>query len=320
MWFDTVVAILVAVLAWLGFRRGALATFLQIFTLIAAYVLALWLGPRFGPALALSLGVTELIGIAAAGLGIFFASYALLAAAAHFARKRDEHKRYGRATGDRLGGGALGLAQGALVGLLLGVLGSWLQAGREVAKIEAIPDTASARVPELSRQVIETAASALMAEQDAGSRVALRLVTRPTQTLRAVQGLMEREELRALQNDPMFWTYLENNQVDRALNTNGFLQLSYREDVRRQLAELGMADPRGVEDVAFFRQEMRVMLEQLAPRVRVLRRDPMVADLARDPEVVRALREGDTAALLTHSGIQEVAQRVLRPPSDPPQP
>jgi uncharacterized membrane protein required for colicin V production len=316
MWVDALAAIAVLLLTWVGFRRGALAMFLQIVTFLASYALALILGPSFGAELAASLGIADLVGIVAAGFGVFCISYLVLSTVAHFARRRDERNRYGRRLRDRLGGAAFGFAQASLIVLLLGILASWLHAGRTVGNMAWIPDTGDAKVSALSRNVIETAASTVVGEGDACARIVLHFTTRPSETIQAVQHLMDRDEVRALEEDERFWAYLEHGQVDSALNTSSFLAISYRKEVRQQLADLGMADARGVEDTAFFRQEMRVMLEQLSPRVRALRNDPELVKLTHDPEIAKALEERDTGTLLTHPGVRDLVQRVLQAPPE----
>src|SRR6266404_5549793 len=153
MWVDGIAAVAVAVLAALGFRRGALATFLGIFTLLASYAVSFFAGPKVGASFAADLGIPDLLAGAVAGCAIFFVSYLVLTTAAYFLRKRDEDKRHGRSLRDRLGGAALGLAEGALVGIMLGLLASWLDAGRTLADLQWIPDTSHAKVAQLSRTV-----------------------------------------------------------------------------------------------------------------------------------------------------------------------
>jgi uncharacterized membrane protein required for colicin V production len=320
MWIDAVAVLLVVAFTALGCWRGTLATLLQMITLLAAYGLAFVLGPRLGPQLALELDLPELAGSAITGIGIFVLATLVLSTVAYFIRKRDEADRNGRSILDRAGGGALGLVKGALVALLVGFLANWLAAGRSIAQISAIPDTSASRVGPLSRDVIERAARPLIDESDPGARVALHLATRPGETLVAARNLMERDEIRALEGDSLFWSYLENEQIDSALNTRTFLEISYRREIRQQFVDFGLADPRGVEDTKFFRDEMKAMLEELAPRVRALRSDPELARLSSDPEIARAIEERDTAALLAHPGLQELVQRVLDAPDEPARP
>jgi uncharacterized membrane protein required for colicin V production len=313
MWMDTAAAIAIALLAGLGFRRGALATFLQMFVLIGAYAFAWFTAPKLGPQVAQWLGLQDLLGMAAAGGAIFCGSYLVLALAAHFARSRDERERHGRSLRDRLGGAGLGILQGTVIALLLGVLASWLEAGRTVGKIAAIPDVGEPQVARFSRMIIETAVGSAIEAGDTRSRVALRLATRPAQTLKALEGLSERSEIQTLQNDRQFWAYLESDQTERAMNQPSFIAISERREIREQLVDLGMVDERGIEDSAFFRQELRMMLEQLGPRLRALRDDPELAKLASDPDVMRAIEERNTGALLIHPGVRRLAQKVLQP-------
>jgi uncharacterized membrane protein required for colicin V production len=320
MWVDGLALALAALLGFLGFRRGALASALRVASLLGAYACSFLFAPRLGPRLAAAVGLPDLIGVAAVGLAIFLFSYLVLLSISALLRRRDEARRYGRSLGDRLGGAAIGVGQAGLIALLLGLLAGWLDAGHTLGVLPELAGAGSARVTELSRTVIEGAGSAVIGEHNAGARVALHLATRPAETLVSAQRLLDRAELRELQGDELFWTYVENEQIEPALNSRSFLAISYRRELRRELAGLGMVDPRGVEDAAFFREEMRGMLTALAPRVRALRRDPELARLASDPEITEALARGDRAALLTHPGVRLLVQRVLAAPAQQTEP
>jgi hypothetical protein len=227
MWIDIAAAIATTALAAVGFRRGALAAFLQVLILGASYAAAFFVGPLLAPRVAESLGSGELVGLAVAGVGVGAVAYALLAGAAFLMiRRRDGRKRYGRSLSDRLGGAAIGIAQGALVALLLGVLASWLEAGRSVGQLENIPQVGPTQVSRFSRAVIETAAAPAIRTGDAPARVAMHLAARPGETLRAGQQLLDRPEILALRNDPEFWAAVDAGDIERAMQSKAFLAIS----------------------------------------------------------------------------------------------
>ena len=67
MWLDVIAIAILAVFAWLGARRGALAAGMGLFALVAGYAAAIFLGPQLAPVLGGLVGESEWAGIAVAG-------------------------------------------------------------------------------------------------------------------------------------------------------------------------------------------------------------------------------------------------------------
>src|SRR5262245_44176683 len=99
MWIDVATLIFAALLMVTGFRRGALSTFLSMFTLIGAYAIAYWLAPDLGPWVAERLGLSDLAARAGASFAIFCGAYLVLALVSYFVRGR-ARRRGPRGLGD----------------------------------------------------------------------------------------------------------------------------------------------------------------------------------------------------------------------------
>ena len=77
MWLDALALVLLGIFTLMGAMRGALASGLSLFTLAAAYVGAILLGPRVGPGVAQSFNLPAMLGTPIGGamvfLGVFLA-------------------------------------------------------------------------------------------------------------------------------------------------------------------------------------------------------------------------------------------------------
>jgi hypothetical protein len=128
------------------------------------------------------------------------------------------------------------------------------------------------------------------------------------------QAVLEAPSVNGLREDPLFWSYVEHENVDAALNRAAALRLLNDAPLRAQLADLGVASEASIRDAAAFRDELADVLREVGPRVRGLRNDPAVQELVNDPEVVAMIQSGETLRLLSHPGFRALVERVSARP------
>jgi len=58
---------------------------------------------------------------------------------------------------------------------------------------------------------------------------------------------------------------------------------------------------------------VRVVFQEIAPRLRGLRNDPAVKELLADPAAVAMIQNGDTLGLLAHPKFRELVSRLSAP-------
>lgn len=316
MWLDVIAF---GALAWLtlaGLWRGTLATGLRLGSLLVAYGAAVIGASAFGASTAEALKLPEFFGVAAAGLGSFIVAYLVAGIAGRIliALERGGRSRRGRSPVDRLGGGLLGAAQGAIIVLLCGWLQLWIQAGHANGVLSSLPAPTSSAAASVTQAVVEKGAEVVLDEGDAAGRMAVRVAVRPTETLEGVQRLIEGPHLSALQKDKLFWSYLEHGAVDAALNRASFMGLAYDAEFRRELADLGLISEAAAADSKVFVDTVRPALRRIGPRIRALREDPELQGLVRDPEIAALIESGNTLQLLAHPKLRAMAHRVMQEP------
>jgi hypothetical protein len=98
--------------------------------------------------------------------------------------------------------------------------------------------------------------------------------------------------------------------VDAALNRVSFLAVTYDEELRGQLATLGLIDEAAARDPQAFRVTAGEVLREVSPRIRGLRNDPELKKLIEDPEVTALIQSGDTLALLGHPSFRDLVAHV----------
>ncbi len=314
MLLDVVALGILLLFASIGAWRGLIASASGLVALVLGYVAAIVAGRLYGASVAESLGVPALLGGPAAGALAFAGVYFFCGVVSALLRAWDRRRRAGepRSTSDRLGGAMFGLLRGGLVVLLLGWLALWLDAARELSggeRFAAAPATANSAVAGATGALVESAVEAALDGQP-GSAVAARMAARPGETLRAAQGLIEDDRIRAVQDDGLFWTYVEHGAVDSALNRRSFWNLVNDAELREQLADLGVIGEDAASDPRAFRAEAAEVLEELGPRIKGLAQDPEIRKLAEDPEILALLENGDTLALVSHPDIQNVVSRL----------
>ncbi len=314
MWLDYLALGLLAVFAVAGAIRGAFATGLRLAAILAAYAVGALGAGWLGPFAAARFELPPMLGAPVAGAILFTASYAVFAAAAWMATRIERSRRDGepRSAADRLGGAVFGLARGGMVVVLLGFLLLQVEglraAGGEAAAV--VPETGPSALKEATQALVEGGGELILGDDDAGGRVATRMLSHPAETVTGVQAVLDDPRVRDLRDDDLFWTYLANGNTDAALNRASFVSIAHDETLRRNLADLGLIKGVAAADPRAFRNAISDVIEQIGPRVRGLMQDPEVHRLLGDPAIQRALEAGDTVALLRHPGFQRLVARV----------
>jgi uncharacterized membrane protein required for colicin V production len=313
MSLDLVALAILLYMTAMGAWRGALVSSLRMVSLVGAYIASFVLATPLAEPVSSALGAPRLVGMAVAGVGVFFVALAILRVIGSVVRRAQKHRdvEQSRGAGDRVGGAFFGAVQGAFLVLLLGVLTGWVEAGRKTGALAQLPDTGGQNVTAAAQTVLETAADTMLSESNVAGRAAARLAARPDRAIEDAHKLMENPNVRSLQRDPLFWSYVETGAIDRALNTETFLAFSDDPELRQGLAGFGLVSEEDARDPESFRRKLRPVLAEIGPRVRTLRNDPALRELANDPATAEALRDGNTLALLGDPRFRGLLQRVL---------
>lgn len=311
MALDLVALVLLIAFAWLGARRGALATGLSLAGLVGGYAAAWWAATQLGAAVAEATGVTPLLGAPIAG-SLAFTMVAGATGLVGWIARRGTRDVPATAV-SRAGGAVFGAARGVLLALAIGILGIWLDASRQIAGAEATPaEDTPLRV--VTRSAIEAGVTAALGDAP-GADAAARALAHPGEAIQGLQALVETPEVQTLAQDAAFWSYVEAGTVDAALAEPSFQRLQWNAERRHQLASLGLVADFAADDPALFALQMREALAAIGPRLRAVREDPELARLASDPAIADLLARGDWIGVLQHAGIQRVLARALAPPA-----
>ena len=311
MWLDVVAVVVLALFAFMGARRGGLASGMALGSLGVAYAAAILLAPRLGPLAAELTGIPEWLGMPLAGTVAFLTAFLVMGMVSKLlCRLTAPAEREGRSPRDRFLGGAFGAVRGGLIVLLLSYLAIWVDALRITGTAPELPELGSSAAARVTESVVEAGVTAFV-DDAASGRMFARIAARPGQSLVDLQGLMEHPVINELRADELFWSYVEYGNVDAALNRRGAIALVYDGDVRRQLGELGLIDAAAVSDSRVFRAVAADVLREVGPRLKGLKEDPELQALMRDPEVVAAVQSGNHLALMGHPGFRSVVARVM---------
>jgi uncharacterized membrane protein required for colicin V production len=316
MFVDAIAVGVLALFVTLGIIQGTVATALRLLTLIGAYAIALGFAASAAGPVGEITSLPPFLHIPAAGAFLFVASFVVLGVLTKVLtvverRWRGDHPRTGF---DRAGGATVGLLRGALIVLLIGVLGQWIEAGRVAGQLESVPDGGASQVVDLTKSVVETGSRAALGEENVGGRMAVRLLSDPAEVVEGMMGLVNNPRITGLQEDRLFWSYVANGAYDAALNQGSFLGITYDETLRHELADLGVIEPGAAEDPRLFRTASREILVEIGPRLKRLQDDPVLHKLAEDPEIQSALASGDTLTLLQNAEFQALIGRVMSGP------
>jgi len=313
MVFDLVALGVLAIFVALGAHRGALAGFLRVATVFAAYAAGIVVAAKLAGLIALLLGCSRLVAGAIAGSGAFLVVYVVGSVGSALAIRSERARRddLPRGAFDRLGGAFFGAGQAALALLLLGVLGSFLDAAHEAGLPQGSAAAGDSYLVGSTRRVVAAGVSAAMGSGPGGS-LAVKLASNPGSAVASAQELLAHPRVATLQGDALFWQYLSTGDLDRALTRPSFTAISYDEALRARLSDLGVVSDEARDDPDAFREQVRANLVEIAPRIRAIRDDPALADLAAKPEVQAAIKNGDTFALLAHPDFRHLVDRALR--------
>jgi uncharacterized membrane protein required for colicin V production len=315
MLLDLAALVLLALCALLGAWRGAWASATALAALLGGYAAAVAGAVALGPSAAAWLGVPALLGAAAAGTACFLSAALTIGAGGRALRRAADARRGDapRSLADRTAGVLLGAARGAVLVLLLGVAALWADAAREIAAPTAgAAPAADTPLRAATRAALERAVASAVSEEH--ETLAVRVATRPAETLAALQRVAEHPALLALADDPAFWGDVQAGRPDFALARPSFRALAADPALRADLAAAGAIDAAAAADPARFRAALRPVLVEVGPRIVSLRNDPELHRLAGDPALADALARRDVFAILRHPGLQRAVARALEAP------
>jgi hypothetical protein len=324
MLFDLAAAGILAVFMALGAWRGSLAGFLRLLTLFCAYAAGLVVATKFAALVALFTGLSRITAGALAGSAAFLVVYAIgsISSAILIRHERNQRGDFPRGGFDRLGGAFFGAGQAVLALLLLGVLGSFLDAANAAGVAPA--GTAAGAGASASdsylvgsaRRVVAAGVSAAVGKRPGGG-LAVKLASNPGQAVAQTQALLQHPRVLSLQQDALFWQYVSTGEVGLALERSTFGMIRYDAELRGQLADLGVVSEAARGDVDAFRAEIEATLFEVAPRIQAIRNDPALAELAAKPGVQAAVRDGNTLALIADPDFRKLVDRALRASEQP---
>ena len=313
MLFDLIALGVLVVFIALGAMRGTLAGFLRVATLASAYAAGIVCAANLGLLVSVLTGSSRLTGTAIAGAGGFGFVYFVLAVlstlAVRFERsRRDDLPRSGL---DRSGGAIFGALQAVLALLLLGVLGSFLDAAHKAGLPQGSDAADGSFLVGSTQKVVAAGIGATMGGSP-GGKLAVRLASDPGMALTSTQKLLAHPRMTKLFEDALFWQYLSTGEADLALGRTTFFAVIHDDELRGELADLGVVDESARNDPEAFRTQMGETFKRMAPRLRALREDPALAELASKPEIRAAIESGDSVALLTHPDFRRLLDRALK--------
>jgi hypothetical protein len=323
MLLDFILVGILGLFVGFGLLRGALVTGTKLAVLVLAYLTAVWAAQHLGIEMAQEMGWPEILGPPLAGSLGFILGYVIAGVASSLLtswdRARVVLKGGSRGGLDRLLGGFFGGVRGAMVVLLLAWLAIWLDAGRDLGVLplfgDHVPETSDSRVAFVTEKVVESAVESALSTDDGdgrSARVAARIAASPASALAGLRNLLDGERIAELQQDPLFWTLIENGATERATNRLSFYRIAQDGEMRQSLADLGIISPEAAKDVDVFSEEARTVLASVGPRLKGLRDDPELQQLAEDPKIVALLESGDTLALIQNPQIQGLVDRVSK--------
>jgi uncharacterized membrane protein required for colicin V production len=315
MWLDVLVLAILCWFSWVGVRRGGLAAGLGILTLVVAYGAAIATAPILASPVAGGLGLPDLLGIPVAGSIAFAVAFVAMAILSKFLCRRAEGAGdEGRSLRDRFLGGAFGAIRGAFVVVLLCYLALWVEALRLSGAADGIPKLGNSAAAAVTSSMVEAGIESALAGSGRTGHIVAKLAANPGAAVVDLQSVVSNPRLVAVQQDRHFWANVEAGAIGAALNTPSFARLSEDEELRRQMASVGLIDQESAEAADLFRAAVGDVLREVGPRVRKLRTDPELKGLLDDPEVIAMVENGDTLGLMNHPRFRRLVSRVASDP------
>ncbi len=314
MWLDLLALCVFGAFIVLGVLRGGFATGMGLLALAVGYGAAVLGASWLAPAVATALGLADLIALPLAGSLMFVAGFGSVSLLGFLLRRSFGFGEGERSARDRFLGAIFGGVRGTLVVLLIAYLALWLDAMRATGGTAPLPPVSESATARATSELVEAGVEAAFRDAGAAGRVAARVAARPAHALEEWQGVLEAPTVQGLREDPLFWSHVEHDNLDAALNRAAALRLLNDAPLRARLADLGVASEASIRDAGVFRDELAAVLREVGPRVRGLRDDPAVQELVNDPEVVAMIQSGDTLRLLGHPGFRALVERVSARP------
>jgi len=315
MVFDLLFVLVLLAMVALGAWRGAVVSGAGLAGLLLGYTGAVWAALHGSGWVSDRLVVAPLVAPAIAGTIGFVLAWLFTSSLADVvvAWDRSRVEADGRHFFDRGLGGLFGLARGGLIVVLLGLMVNWLDAGRDLGALDglgAMPDAQASTIAGASGDLVGGAVARALSDSGPGGEVAARIVARPGVALGSVQSILEDERLDGLFRDRLFWTLIQNDSIDYAMNRNAIRQIVKDPEMRGRFVDLGLVDEAAREDSELFRNTLASVLAKVAPKVERLHQDPEVQSLASDPEIIRLVQSGNSLALISHPRIKQIVERI----------
>ena len=314
MWLDLLALCVLGAFVVLGVVRGGFATGMGLLALAVGYAAAVLGAGPLAPSIAHALGQPDLIALPLAGTVMFVAGFAGVSLLAFWLRRAFGFGEGERSLRDRFLGAVFGGVRGTLIVVMIAYLALWLDALRVTGGEAPLPPVEESTTARATSQLVEAGVEVALQDSGAAGRMAAKVAARPAHALEEWQGVLESPSVGGLREDPVFWSQVEHDNVDAALNRASALRLLNDAPLRAQLADLGVASEASIRDAAAFRDELAAVLREVGPRVRGLRNDPAMQELVNDPEVVAMLQSGETLSLLSHPRFRALVERVSARP------
>ncbi len=315
MWFDLTCILLLMGLIALGAMRGALASGLALFTMLASYGAAIWMGPNFAP---LFESQSTLVGVLAIPLGgalAFAIAYITLSISTMLITRAERARREGdegRSTPDRFFGGTFGAARGLLLLLLIGLFGHYLSQGQRVGVVKMLPPIENSFFTEMSGNLTEMGISMALDQACVASKMAARLAVRPSDTKDQLSEIMSYDSVRGIIADPNFWILVQSGDTSKAINQLSFQRMVYDTPLREKLGELGFLQAEAVENPVLFRESLRPCVSRLCTVMVNIQDNPAIDTLIEDKEVMDLVRAGKTVDLIRHPLFVDAVASVIK--------
>ena len=239
MWLDLLALCVLGAFVVLGLLRGGFATGMGLLALGVGYAAALFGSALLAPFVARALALPELVALPLAGSGSSSPASpgSRCSASGCGARGFGDGERSAR---DRFLGAVFGGVRGALVVLLIAYLALWLDAIRVTGGNAPLPPVAESTTARVTSDLVEAGVEAALEDSGTAGRMAARVAARPAHALEEWQAVLETPSVQGLREDTLFWSHVEHENVDAALNRGAALRLMNDAPLRARLAELGV--------------------------------------------------------------------------------